>query len=91
VFDGTMPTTVRVPDAFAPLFDEAERYVSDAFSRFVRDPARGTIHVADERYVLVRAASLTTGFLEVMRDLIGEEGAFARHGEQALRSTQAVH
>ena len=70
-----MPTTVRVPPAFAPLFDEAERYVTEAFSRFERNPLRGTIHVGDERYVLVRAASLTTGFLEVMRDLIGDEEA----------------
>jgi V4R domain/Activator of aromatic catabolism len=70
-----MPTTVRVPDALVPLFDQAERFVRDHFERFERRPERGTIHVGDERYVLVRAASLTTGFLEAMRDLIGEEEA----------------
>ena len=56
-----MPTTVRVPDAFIPLFDQAERYV------------------------LVRAASLTTGFLDVMRDLIGEARVVRKPIEAPLR------
>lgn len=70
-----MPTTARVPEPFIPLFDAAENYVRSHFDRLRREPERGTIHVGDERYVLVRAASLTTGFLEVMRDVIGEEEA----------------
>ena len=70
-----MPTTVRVPAPFEPLFDEAEAYVKSAFDGLRRAPEKGTIHVGDERYVLVRAASLTTGFLSVMKDLIGEEEA----------------
>lgn len=70
-----MPTTARVPEPFIPLFDAAETYVRSHFERLRREPERGTIHVGDERYVLVRAASLTTGFLEVMRDVIGEEEA----------------
>ena len=70
-----MPTTARVPTPFIPLFDAAESYVRSHFESFRREPERGTIHVGGERYVLVRAASLTTGFLEVMRDVIGEEEA----------------
>lgn len=70
-----MPTTARVPEPFVPLFDAAESYVRAHFDSLERAPERGTIHVAGERYVLVRAASLTTGFLEVMRDVIGEEQA----------------
>lgn len=70
-----MPTTARVPAPFVPLFDAAETYVRAHFDGLRREPERGTIHVGDERYVLVRAASLTTGFLEVMRDVIGEEEA----------------
>lgn len=70
-----MPTTVRVPAPFEPLFDEAEAYVKSAFDGLRRTPEQGTIHVGDERYVLVRAASLTTGFLSVMKDLIGEAEA----------------
>lgn len=71
-----MPTTVRVPAPFVPLFDDAERYVREYFDRLQRQPEKGTIHVGDERYVLVRAKSLTVGFLEVMRDLIGEDESF---------------
>jgi hypothetical protein len=70
-----MPTTARVPEPFVPLFDAAEQYVRAHFDNLRREPERGTIHVGNERYVLVRAASLTTGFLEVMRDVIGEEEA----------------
>src|SRR5690348_4612294 len=70
-----MPTTARVPEPFIPLFDAAESYVRAHFDRLDRNPERGTIHVDGQRYVLVRAASLTTGFIEVMRDVIGEEEA----------------
>lgn len=70
-----MPTTVRVPEPFIPLFDTAESYVRAHFEKLRREPEQGTIHVGDERYVLVRTASLTTGFLEAMRDVIGEEEA----------------
>jgi len=70
-----MPTTARVPEPFIPLFDAAESYVRAHFDSLERRPEKGTIHVAGERYVLVRAASLTTGFIEVMRDVIGEEEA----------------
>jgi hypothetical protein len=70
-----MPTTARVPEPFVPLFDAAESYVRAHFEQLERRPERGTIHIAGERYVLVRAASLTTGFMEVMRDVIGEAEA----------------
>lgn len=70
-----MPTTVRVPPPFEPLFDAAEAYVRAHFDQLRREPEKGTIHVGQERYVLLRAASLTTGFLEVMRDVIGEDEA----------------
>jgi len=70
-----MPTTARVPAAFVPLFDQAEVYVREHFARLRMEPEKGTIHVGDERYVLMRATSLTSGFLEVMRDVIGEDEA----------------
>jgi predicted hydrocarbon binding protein len=71
-----MATTVRVPAPFELLFDQAEKYVREHFERLERRPERGTIHIGSERYVLVRAESLSRGFLEVMRDVIGEEEAF---------------
>jgi predicted hydrocarbon binding protein len=71
-----MATTVRVPAPFVPLFDQAEKYVREYFERLERKPDQGTIHIGRERYILVRAESLTRGFLEVMRDVIGEKEAF---------------
>jgi predicted hydrocarbon binding protein len=70
-----MPTTVRVPAAFTGLFDQAEAYVRAHFDQLERNPEEGTIRIGNQRYVLIRAASLSTGVLEVMRDLIGEEEA----------------
>jgi len=70
-----MPTTARVPEPLVPLFDVAESYVRAHFESLRREPERGTIRIAGERYVLLRAGSLTTGFLEVMRDVIGEAEA----------------
>lgn len=67
--------TVRVPDAFEDLFASAERFVAEHFEHLRRAPEEGTIRVGDDRYILVRAKSLTTGFLETMRDLIGEHEA----------------
>lgn len=71
-----MPTTVRVPKPFETLFDDAESYVRSHFEELERRPDQGTIHASGERYVLMRAASLTTGFIEAMRDVIGEDEAF---------------
>lgn len=64
--------TVKVPSALEEAFEAAERYVAEHFQSLRRSPEEGTIHIGDDRYVLVRASSLTTGFLEPMRGLIGE-------------------
>ncbi len=69
--------TVRVPEEMAPFFRAAERVVSEYFRRWNADPARGTIEICGERYVLVRAASLSVEFHELVRDLYGPE----KHGE----------
>ena len=70
-----MVKTVRVPAAFEALFAHAEGYVESHFSDLRRAPEQGTIHVGDERYVLIRAKSLTVGFFNAMRDTMGAEEA----------------
>jgi hypothetical protein len=52
-----MPISAKVPAPFAPLFDAAEGFVSKLFSSITRKPEAGTVHVGDERYVLMRAES----------------------------------
>ena len=76
--------TVKVPAAMEPLFRKAEELVS-SFFRDRRDaPERGTIEIRGERYILVRAASLSVEFFSLVHDLYGagregEADAFARN------------
>ncbi|MBK6809458.1 MAG: response regulator [Sandaracinaceae bacterium] len=67
-----MLTSVRVPEAFAPIFEKAQEYVKRYFSGVRFSPEHGTIGIADERYVLVRAGSLSVEFFDVVRGLYGD-------------------
>ncbi|MFL5159487.1 MAG: hypothetical protein ACJ8D1_14935, partial [Microvirga sp.] len=49
----------------------AEEIVSRYFRDEVRDPERGTIDIFGERYILVRAASLSVEFFTVVDELYG--------------------
>ncbi|PRP91448.1 Signal transduction histidine-protein kinase BarA [Enhygromyxa salina] len=61
-----------VPDPLGPVFAEAERLVSELFRDKGVSNAEGTIEIAGERYVLVRAASLSVEFFGMVRGLYGE-------------------
>jgi two-component system, sensor histidine kinase and response regulator len=79
-----IPKTVGVPADLAPTFVEAERVVAQLFAAKREVPSEGTIEVAGERYVLVRAASLSVRFFELVRELYGagrmdEADEFARN------------
>ncbi len=52
-------------------FLRAEELVSRFFGAWRADPQRGTIEIFGERYVLVRAASLSVEFFALVRDLFG--------------------
>ena len=58
-------TTVKVPDQFAPIFERAEKFVADYFKINPSDPTKGTIEISGERYILVRAASMSVEFLNL--------------------------
>ncbi len=65
------------------LFDRAEDAVAAFFRDRVADPERGTIEIRGERYVLVRAASLSLEFFDLVRSQYGdarrdEADAFSR-------------
>ena len=70
-------STVSVPPDIAALFERAEEVVSRYFARRVDDPARGTIEICGERFVLVRASALSVEFFSLVRSLFGE----GREGE----------
>lgn len=66
--------TVSVPDAFKPLFDEAQKIVGEYFRNLKMDPTRGTIEINDQRYVLVRASALSNDFLDTIQHLYSDRG-----------------
>jgi len=76
--------TVRVPPDVEPLFDKAEQVVSRFFRERKDDPTVGTIEIFGERYVLLRAASLSVEFFDLVRGFYGagreaEADDFARN------------
>jgi two-component system cell cycle sensor histidine kinase/response regulator CckA len=64
--------TVRVPESMQGPFVDAERHVSRYFEDRRDDPEHGTIEIFGERYILVRAASLSVEFFALVADLYGE-------------------
>lgn len=66
-------TTVRVPEKFAPLFEQAQKFVREYFADQRSQPDRGTLEICGQRYVLVRAASMSVEFYEMVKRLYGEE------------------
>jgi two-component system, cell cycle sensor histidine kinase and response regulator CckA len=79
-----MLESVRVPAKLEAVFRRAEELVSRYFAQYVADPRRGTIEIFGERYVLVRGASLSVEFFELVRNLYGadrtqEADGFARN------------
>lgn len=66
---------VKVPDEFSPLFEKAEDVVSKYFLNRKDDPSEGTIDIEDERYILVRAKSMSISFIEEMKGVLGEDAA----------------
>ncbi len=64
-----MLETVRVPAKFAPLFEQAQDYVSRYFSSLKSDPKQARIEVAGQRYVLVRAGAVSVEFFEMVERL----------------------
>ncbi len=72
--------TVRVPEAYASFFNLAEETVGKYFSQTTIDPTKATIEISGQRYVLLRASSLSVDFLATIKNLYadhGEEEAFA--------------
>jgi len=76
--------TVHVPPELEGPFRAAEELVSRYFAEMRVDPSLGTIEISGERYVLVRAASLSVEFFSLVADLFGagrekEADEFARN------------
>ena len=67
--------TVSVPEPFTALFLNAQRYVERYFETFIHQPEQATISIAGERYILLRAASMSVEFVELVASLYQDRGA----------------
>jgi two-component sensor histidine kinase len=66
--------TVKVPKGIQPIFNKAEKLVSDYFSSLNFEPSKGMIEINQERYVLVRASALSHEFLNSIKFLYKDRG-----------------
>ena len=66
--------TVNVPEDFYKVFLTAQSYVRNYFSTIDRDPEKGLVKFSDERYILVRASSMSKEFFDMMTQLYRDRG-----------------
>ncbi len=69
-----MTATVKVPKEFEPMFEKAQEYVSKYFKEKIEDPSKGTIEIFGQRYILIRAASMSVDFFETVKKLYKDKG-----------------
>lgn len=65
--------TVHVPAGFEAIFEQAERAVGSYFDAMRKSPASGTIEIFDSRYILLRGASLSIEFFQLVRKIYGPD------------------
>ncbi len=66
--------TVRVPEAVEPTFLRAQGQVERYFKARRQDPRLGTISISGERYILLRAASMSVEFVDLVTSLYRDKG-----------------
>jgi diguanylate cyclase (GGDEF)-like protein/PAS domain S-box-containing protein len=74
IVDNNRLSTVKVPAQFEVPFLRAQEYVARYFADRVEHPDTATISIAGERYVLLRAASLSVEFVEMVMKLYQDKG-----------------
>ena len=67
--------SVIVPEDMKPLFDLAQQTVGEYFRDLKMNPGKGTIEINDQRYVLVRASTLSIDFLNTIQKLYADRGS----------------
>jgi two-component system sensor kinase FixL len=69
-----MLDTVKVPREFEQIFRTVQEYVSRYFHEKNEDASKGTIEISGQRYILVRAASMSVDFFETVKTLFKDWG-----------------
>ena len=67
-------STVSVPAQLQPVFLRAQRYVQKYFEQRKEVPSKAQIEVSGERYILVRAASMSKEFFDLVMSLYKDRG-----------------
>jgi diguanylate cyclase (GGDEF)-like protein/PAS domain S-box-containing protein len=83
--------TVSVPEPIRPLFLKAQEYVSRYFRRKVENPKQGTISISGERYILLRAASMSVEFFDLVTSLYQDKGPEEARGVAANLLFDVAH
>jgi len=65
--------TVQVPEDLIPVFERAQKFVGQYFDQERREPSRGTIEISGQRYILIRAASMSVEFFDQISHLYQEK------------------
>lgn len=71
---GEALSTVSVPQELEPVFVRAQRYVRKYFQEKKEVPSKAQIEVSGERYILVRAASMSKEFFDLVTSLYQDRG-----------------
>jgi len=69
-----MLDTVAVPEQFEPIFQKAQDYVKKYFSEKKEDASKGKIEIFGQRYILVRAASMSVDYFDAIKDMFKDFG-----------------
>jgi len=67
--------SVTVPPAYKVIFDQAQEIVASYFQDLNFNPSQGYIEIQDERYILVRAASLSCDFFQHLKTIYSDRDA----------------
>lgn len=68
------PTTVKVPPQFEEIFANSEKTVAEYFKNKVENPTQAEISIGDERYIMIRAASLSVEFFDIISNFFKDKG-----------------
>ena len=67
--------SAKVPEPLVPVFLAAQKKMEDMFKHIDKNPSKGRLTIQDERYLLIRANSLATGFISEAEKVVGKEAA----------------
>ncbi|MFH1334857.1 MAG: diguanylate cyclase [Pseudomonadota bacterium] len=76
---------VKVPEELAPIFQIAQTYVNQYFAKKVENPSNARIEISGERYILIRAASMSVDFFYTIKNLYKN-----REEEQAIQMARQI-